>query len=327
MKKKLFIIFLLISSCLFADEIKIYAPVAQQMLIDKNNYLRYSSLNMFDDNSDTVYAVTFEEIDTKKPLLEIYFSEPAAFERISIKPGYFDNRYFEKNNRINKLQLQIYNCKNLEIKQEISLQDKMAEQDIYSADKITATKIVIYISSIFPGTKWNDLVISDLNFFLEGNKLPVSFDIGKCVNCTTYRDYEYDDQNRIIHEYVAVGKSGSVDNYYKYIDGKIFVASMWDGQKVTDKDFSIIKVVIRDSDKNMELIVSNNLLVAQKYARNKEFYINQYIYDDVNNIKAIIRICQNSNWSNKYTKYIYNSQGQIKEISDYEDATIYVNRY
>lgn len=105
MKTKLFIIFILISSSLFANEIKIYAPVSQQMLIDKNNYVRYSSLNMFDNNSDTVYAVTFDEIDTKKALLEIYFSEPAEFERISIKAGYFDNQYFEKNNRIKNLQL------------------------------------------------------------------------------------------------------------------------------------------------------------------------------------------------------------------------------
>ena len=114
MKTKIFIIFIILSSNLFANEIKIYAPVAQQMLIDKNNYVRYSSLNMFDDNPDTVYAVTFDEIDSKKPLLEIYFSEPAVFEKITIKAGYFDNRYFEENNRINKLQLQIYNCKNLE---------------------------------------------------------------------------------------------------------------------------------------------------------------------------------------------------------------------
>ena len=57
------------------------------------------------------------------------------------------------------------------------------------------------------------------------------------------------------------------------------------------------------------------------------FYINQYIYDDENKIKAIIRICENTNWSNKYTEYIYNSKNQITEINDYEDATIYVNRY
>lgn len=320
MKTKLFIIFILISSSLFANEIKIYAPVSQQMLIDKNNYVRYSSLNMFDNNSDTVYAVTFDEIDTKKALLEIYFSEPAEFERISIKAGYFDNQYFEKNNRIKNLKLQIYNCKNLETKKEISLQDKMTEQDIFSSEKIIATKIVIYISSVYPGTKWNDLVISDLNFFLKGKRLPVSFDIGKCVNCATYRTYEYDDKDRIIHEYVALGKSGCVDNYYKYEDDKIFYASMWDGQAPTNKDFSIIDVVKRDSDKNVELIFSNNLPVAQKYERNTDFYINQYIYDDKNKIKATIRICENSNWSKKYTKYIYNSKGQIKEINDYDFA-------
>ena len=68
------------------------------------------------------------------------------------------------------------------------------------------------------------------------------------------------------------------------------------------------------------MIFSNNLPVAQKYERNTDFYINQYIYDDKNKINATIRICENSNWSKKYTKYIYNSKGQIKEINDYDFA-------
>lgn len=310
----------------FENKIKIYAPVAQQILIDKNNYIRYSPVNILDDNSDTVYAVTFDEIDNKKPLLEIYFSEPAVFDKISIKAGYFDDRYFEKNNRIKNLQLKIYNCKNLDAEKNVLLLDEMKEQNIYAENKIIATKIEIYAKSVYQGSKWNDLVISDLDFYLEGQKLPVTFDIGKCTSCNVYRKYEYDDLSRITHEYVAFGKSGGKDTYYKYENNKIATATSWDGEKLKDSDFVEIETVVKDGDKNVEFIYANNLLVVKKYSNKNKFYINQYLYNQ-NCIYAEIRICQNANFDEKYTKYKYNSNGQITEISDYGDATIYKNRY
>lgn len=327
MKKFYSIVFFsLIVTFLFAEEIKIYAPIAQNFLIDRNNYVRYSPLNMFDDKSDTVFAVTYDEIDKTKPLVEIYFSEPAVFDRVSIKAGYFDNRYYEKNNRIKELEIKIFNCKNLDFEKKVFLQDEMKEQNIYGEKKIIATKIEIYGRSVYEGSKWNDLVISDLNFYLADEKLPVSFDIGKCTTCTVYRKYEYDNLSRIIHEYVAMGKSGGKDNYYKYENNKIKFASSWDGEKINDSDFAEVDSVVRDGDKNTELIYANDLLIAKKYSDKNRFYINQYLYDS-DTISAEIRICQNSNFDEKFTKYKYNSDGQIREISDYGDGTIYKFRY
>ena len=94
---------------LVAQEIKVYAPVAQKFLVDEKDYVRYSPVNLFDDNSATVYAVTYNKINKKQPLLEIYFSEPAHFDKLSIKAGYFDERYFQKNDRIKNLKLKILN--------------------------------------------------------------------------------------------------------------------------------------------------------------------------------------------------------------------------
>ena len=47
-----FCIFLVIASFtkLAAEEIKVYAPVAQNFLIDEKDYVRYSPVNIFDDN-------------------------------------------------------------------------------------------------------------------------------------------------------------------------------------------------------------------------------------------------------------------------------------
>ena len=190
--KVLFVCIFIICTKLFGNEIKIYAPVVQNILIDKNDYVRYSPINIFDNSSDTVFAVTYSEINKGKPLLVIYFGEHAEFDCLSIKPGYFDERYFEKNNRIKKLNLKIFNCKNIEYNETVELQDKMSEQEINLGMKIIATKIEIYIQDIYSGSKWNDLVISDINFSLNGSTKKVSFDAGDCVYSSTYHKYEYD---------------------------------------------------------------------------------------------------------------------------------------
>ena len=56
MKKKIvisFCIFLSFASFtnLAAEEIKVYAPVAQKFLVDEKDYVRYSPVNLFDYNS------------------------------------------------------------------------------------------------------------------------------------------------------------------------------------------------------------------------------------------------------------------------------------
>ncbi|MCQ2591144.1 MAG: hypothetical protein MJ188_00040 [Treponema sp.] len=327
MKKVLVIVFaFLICSGLFAEKIKIYAPVAQQMLVDKNNFVRYSPVNMFDDNSDTVYAVTFDEIDCKKPLLEIYFGEPAVFDKITIKPGYFDDRYFEKNDRIKNLRVKIFNCNNLDGEKSVLLEDKMEEQTIYCDKKMIATKLVIYAESVYSGSKWNDLVISDLNFFLENIKTPVSFDVGKCVNVNVYRKYKYDDMSRVIHEYVAMGKSGAKDVFYKYEGEKVKKASAWDGEKVQDSDFKEIDSIVMDFNAKEELIYVKDALVAKKHVRGDDFYISQCIYENAK-IKATVRICENRNWSEKCSIYNYDSLGRIFEVRDYGDGTAFKKRF
>ena len=61
---------------LVAQEIKVYAPVAQKFLIDEKDYVRYSPVNLFDDNSATVYAVTYNQINKKQPLLYMKIDFP-----------------------------------------------------------------------------------------------------------------------------------------------------------------------------------------------------------------------------------------------------------
>lgn len=311
---------------LAAEEIKVYAPVAQSFLIDEKDYIRYSPVNIFDDNSASVYAVTYSQINRKKALLEIYFSEPARFDKLSIKAGYFDERYFQKNNRIKNLKLKILNCKNIDFDKTIELNDVMSPQNIYEGDVILATKIVLYADEIFPGSKWNDLVISDLQFYLNGKKLKVSFDKGQCLASDKYTTFEYDDKGRLVYEYIVHGKSGCERKYYKYEDNKIFMNHVWMDDLPEDSNYVEVESV-EEKLPGKEFYYKDKLVTAEKYTRNSDFYISQYLYDENNRLKSIVRICENSYWDEKYIEYSYNKKNQPEKKISYRDATIYKNRY
>lgn len=327
MKNKiLFVCIFILCTKLFGNEIKIYAPVAQNFLIDKNNYVRYSTLNMFDNSSDTVFAVTLKEINKAKPLIIIYFGEHAEFDCISFKPGYFDERYFEKNHRIKKLNLKIFNCKNIEFNETVEFQDKMVEQKISFGKKIIATKIEIYAQDVFPGSKWDDLVISDINFSLNGSSQKVLFESGDCVYGSTYHKYEYDNQNRLTHEYAQYGKAGADDKYYKYENGKIYKAYVGMDDNPNDLKYEIVDSINDTNPKNTEFFLKDGKIIAEKYTRSDGFYVKQYIYEN-NQLISIITISEDSDWMNKFTEYFYNENGLLVKTVGYEDATIYKKRY
>ncbi len=327
MKKNiLFVCIFILCTKLFGNGIKIYTATAQKFLIDKNNYVRYSPINIFDNSPETVFAVTFNEINKKQPLLVIYFGEHAEFDSLSIRPGYFDERYFEKNNRIKKINLKIFNCENIEYNEITEFKDKMSEQTINLGKKIIATRIEIYAQDIFPGSKWNDLVISDINFLLNGIIQKVSFEAGDCVYGSTYHKYEYDNQNRIIHEYTQHGKAGADDKYYKYENDKIYKAYVGMDDNPNNLNYELVPSVNETVSKNKEFFYKNERIIAEKFTRSDSFYIRQYLYEN-EQLVSIITICENSNWMDKFTKYFYNEKGLLTQTISYEDATIFRDKY
>ncbi len=312
---------------LASEEIVIYAPVAQNILIDQRNSVRYSPINLFDDNPATVYAVTYNKISITKPLLEIYFAEPVRFDKLSIKAGYFDDKYFIMNNRVKGLKLKVFNCNNIEYDKSIVLDDKMIEQEIYNGKTIVGSKIVIYVNEIYSGTKWNDLVISDLVFHIDGTKQKASFGKGQCIYGLTFHDYKYDNQGRLIYEYSQYGKSGADEKYYKYENNKIFMAYVGMDDDPSALNYKEVSSIDDKKMKETEYFYSNGVIVSEKYVRNNSFYINQYFYDQNNRLKSIVRICENENWADKYTDFEYNQEGLLIKKTGYDDATIYTNRY
>ena len=208
-----------ICTTLFAENAVIHSVLVTDFLKDEKNVLRYQPLNMFDSSSDTVYAVTENKQLLSKPLINIYFAEPIEIDSLSIKAGYFDNRYFENNDRIKKITITVNNAKSTPIKDKsFILNDEMKIQKLDLSKTVKATEIHITINEVYQGKKWNDLVISDLFFCKNSNNYSVSFGCNpeKSVTGEVRYNRKFDSNGNLLSETLQEGKSGSAEITYEY---------------------------------------------------------------------------------------------------------------
>lgn len=319
-----------------SGDIKIYAPVAQNIWTYDKNPMEYSPVNLFDGDGTTTFEVALEQINLDDYLLKIHFAEPAVFDKLTIKTGHSDKKVNKFNGRPKELTAEIWNCRNKDYEQKVLLADKRIEQTLYEGEKIVATEIRLKMSSVYKG-KLKNIKISDLLFYRNGNPLTVSFGKGKCIFGEDLRWYKYDDQERLIEFSYQAGHAGGGTKVYKYEDGKIFAQSIsWDDDPDFEPEFVEVKST-EDFGRKTEVLYNDGKKVAEKYSQKERdflrkydydsYYINQFLYDEKGRIRCAMRVCQNSNWSNDYTEYIYNEKNQLIEKIGYEDATIYNERY
>jgi len=82
--------FLFFLNCFFSNDIKLYTVLSQNFIKDEKNIVRYSPLNMFDDDESTVFAVTFDNnVKKDKPVLTINFSDDEEISGLD-RQGYLD---------------------------------------------------------------------------------------------------------------------------------------------------------------------------------------------------------------------------------------------
>ncbi|MCR5289326.1 MAG: hypothetical protein K6E51_04990, partial [Treponema sp.] len=90
MKKNIFtLVLFLITSITYAQVASIFGVDAQTFLKDEKNIIRYNPLNIFDNKSDTVFAINKKSFDKSKPIIQIYLGNTIDINEIKIKGGYF----------------------------------------------------------------------------------------------------------------------------------------------------------------------------------------------------------------------------------------------
>ncbi|MDO4506614.1 MAG: hypothetical protein Q4B64_06660 [Spirochaetales bacterium] len=293
-KKTLFLSSLMfLAGTLFAEELMIHSVLVSDFIKDEKNVLRYQPLNIFDNSPDTVYAVSIDKDLNLKPLIKIYFAKPVEMDSLSIKAGYFDSRYYSTNHRIKKLLVTIKNGKTAVIENKpFTLKDEMKEQKLDLQKTAKATELYIAVEDLYSGSKWNDLVISDLNFYSKSSRHEVSFGYEDSLSIYGESHYnrKFDDKGQLLSETVQYGKSGSKDSVYTYNEyGQLITeTNVWDDPDypeikrftyASSKDkFPASSLVTYNADGSLKTVVEkvtkkitktsyylNNLCIAESY--------------------------------------------------------------
>ncbi len=134
---------------------------ATSTLVENNKEIVFYSADNLTDNTWKSWCEGKND-DGIGEKLTFEFDKPVPIEKICIRNGYGDLRYYYTNNRIKTISVYINGNKI----NDFTLIDKFNCQDL-SIGKNNVTKIEIEIKEVYPGTKHKDTCISEIYFIRE----------------------------------------------------------------------------------------------------------------------------------------------------------------
>ena len=193
MRRNIFIILILFFSifCFAQHTVDIYEVKASSTLLDNpgatyphnQRVIRYSPDKAFDGDPLTVWAEGAEDEGINE-YIDIQFSwsgsKEILIDRIGIMPGYFDEKYYEKNNRVKKAKIEFRDYSNsgyeyVTITNEFEFRDEMAIQYKNLDKPVEAGAISLTILDVYKGNQWNDTCISEIAFYYKGKKIDLVY--------------------------------------------------------------------------------------------------------------------------------------------------------
>lgn len=143
----------------YEEKTKISIEVSSSSVLADSKDL-YSAEKAIDNNPLTSW-VEGKEDDGAEEWIKISFSYPIEISGVNVKPGYFDDAFWEKNNRVKEIRLTVFENGNRQVYSH-TFADQMTLQTI-PVKKTSANAILLEIVSVFPGTEFNDTCIADIS--------------------------------------------------------------------------------------------------------------------------------------------------------------------
>lgn len=146
------------------------APLANQMVI------RYAADKAFDGDPLSVRAEGEPGTGTGQ-ILSIEFSafelrrKETVIDEIIVMPGYFDIRYFKKNNRVRRLRIDFFGFdgKTKTVLFEFLFADGMIPRTVKLEEPVALkSKIEFTILDVYRGDQWDDTCISEISLLSRG---------------------------------------------------------------------------------------------------------------------------------------------------------------
>lgn len=132
----------------------------------------YAATNLFDDNLKTAYA---EGSYDHSLGINVWFDKQIVIDAVEIAGGLFAlNELYYRNNRIKEVEFIFFNTNNSQdfskftkvLSKKLLLKDKIDLQKFHLDGKVIFDLVYIYVDAVYPGTKYNDTCISEINLYL-----------------------------------------------------------------------------------------------------------------------------------------------------------------
>lgn len=148
---------------------------------EDGSILKYSEINLLDGNLKTATAINIKNgsSDKKAPFYYLIFKNEFPVDKIVINNGFeFNTNIYYQNSRPKEVQIQIQNnddqFNHYTFQSNIQLLDSQARQEINLGNEIKIRNICILVSDTYPGTKYDDICISEMEFWNKGEKYKVA---------------------------------------------------------------------------------------------------------------------------------------------------------
>jgi hypothetical protein len=155
--------------------------LSQRTLIDRTEPTRYSVKNLFDGNKASAWVTKYDEKDVKmlssdSGLLKIIFQEPVYVKSLTISNGYQKTKdLYRANQRVKDLYIEkvLPGGRTYPLDNTVQLKDSLEDQEIslttgwtQSINLFKTKEIIINVLDVYPGTKSDDLCISEMKINL-----------------------------------------------------------------------------------------------------------------------------------------------------------------
>ena len=141
---------------------------ASSSIPDEGDKYHYGPDQAFDGNPITAWNEGADG-DGIGEYVELVFDSEISIGSIEIMGGYFDRRYFKKNNRVKKLKVILDGPAGSDMT--LSIEDDMTPQKFMMGGPVSFSRIRFEIAEVYKGSSWDDTCIAEIALYDRGNKI------------------------------------------------------------------------------------------------------------------------------------------------------------
>jgi hypothetical protein len=144
---------------------------ATSELPDPDRPGHYEVENIFDGSPYTSW-VEGDEDAGKGESVTIAFVEPVYISKLVVSPGFFNETYWRRNNRVRTLKIVSQGADGKTRETDAVFRDVMLKQDVPL--NLEAIQVQLVIGDVYDGTEWNDTCIAEVEVHGPGGRYPLT---------------------------------------------------------------------------------------------------------------------------------------------------------